>query len=133
MLFRKLANRFATGPLLHFGQGKWYPGEPLPRWALNIFWRVDGEPLWQNPALYADEQKDYGVDAAQAAADEPARPVVARAIGVAVTLHVLVLLASFAARLADPTTFSTPFYWTYARLFSATVEELKQDREALRS
>lgn len=52
---------------------------------------------------------------------EPARPVVARAIGVAVTLHVLVLLASFAARLADPTTFSTPFYWTYARLFSATV------------
>ncbi len=51
----------------------------------------------------------------------PARPVVARAIGVAATLHVLVLLASFAARLAEPATFSTPSYWIYARLFSATV------------
>jgi len=51
----------------------------------------------------------------------PARPVVARAVGVAATLHVLVLLAAFAARLAEPATFSTPFYWTYARLFSATV------------
>lgn len=51
----------------------------------------------------------------------PARPVVARAIGVAATLHVLVLLASFAGRLAEPATFSTPFYWIYARLFSAAV------------
>ncbi|MGE3492484.1 MAG: glycosyltransferase family 39 protein [Vicinamibacterales bacterium] len=51
----------------------------------------------------------------------PARPVVARAIGVAATLHVLVLLAAFAVRLAEPATFSTPFYWMYARLFSAAV------------
>lgn len=51
----------------------------------------------------------------------PARPVVARAIGVAATLHVLVLLASFAARLAEPATFSTSFYWIYARLFLAAV------------
>jgi len=51
----------------------------------------------------------------------PVRPVVARALGVAATLHVLVLLASFAARLAEPATFSTPYYWSYARLFTATV------------
>jgi len=58
---------------------------------------------------------------AASAVGGPVRPVVARAIGVAATLHVLVLLASFAARLAEPATFSTPFYWTYARLFSATM------------
>ncbi len=51
----------------------------------------------------------------------PVRPVVARALGVAATLHILVLLASFAARLAEPATFSTPFYWAYARLFLAAV------------
>ena len=53
-LMRRLAGRFSSNPLLHFGQGKWYPGEPLPRWALGIHWRVDGKPLWRNPALFAD-------------------------------------------------------------------------------
>ena len=51
---------------MHYGQGKWYPGEQLPRWSLNAIWRADGEPLWSDPALFADESKDYGVSEARA-------------------------------------------------------------------
>src|SRR6266851_4228428 len=60
VLFRRLADRFAMGPLLHFGQGKWYPGEQLPRWALSCHWRRDGEAIWRDPHLYALESKPTG-------------------------------------------------------------------------
>ncbi len=55
-LTQKLRAEYGEGGFLHFGQGKWYPGEQLPRWALSIFWRADGEALWQNPELFADER-----------------------------------------------------------------------------
>jgi uncharacterized protein (DUF2126 family) len=55
-LVHKLRAEYGQGGFLHFGQGKWYPGEQLPRWALNIYWRADGQPVWANPALFADER-----------------------------------------------------------------------------
>src|SRR6185436_4305668 len=61
-LFHRLKQKYAPQGLAHFGQGKWYPGEQLPRWSLNCFWRKDGEPIWSAPSLYADEATDYGAN-----------------------------------------------------------------------
>jgi len=60
-LYHRLKTRYAPTGLAHFGQGKWYPGEQLPRWSLNCYWRKDGEPLWANPRWIADERTRYAV------------------------------------------------------------------------
>jgi uncharacterized protein (DUF2126 family) len=61
-LFHNIKDKFGKGALMQYGQGKWYPGEPLPRWKLACYWRLDGYPIWNNDQLMADLSKDYGLD-----------------------------------------------------------------------
>ncbi|MFT7721505.1 MAG: transglutaminase family protein [Roseateles sp.] len=58
-LTHRLRDEYGQGGFLHFGQGKWYPGEQLPRWALSICWRADGQPCWRNPDWFADEREGH--------------------------------------------------------------------------
>jgi uncharacterized protein (DUF2126 family)/transglutaminase-like putative cysteine protease len=71
----RLHRRFAPGGVVFHGQGKWYPGEPLPRWALGVQWRNDGVRLWQDPALFAT------ADSPADAQDDDARRFAERLLG----------------------------------------------------
>jgi uncharacterized protein (DUF2126 family)/transglutaminase-like putative cysteine protease len=75
-LILRLAERFAPGGALHFGQGKWYPGEQLPRWALTLLWRKDGQSLVQDRDVFATDKPAH-----------PATPADAERLGRAVAVR----------------------------------------------
>ncbi|MCM0036314.1 MAG: transglutaminase family protein [Burkholderiaceae bacterium] len=58
-LMHRLQQQYGATGFLHFGQGKWYPGEQLPRWTLSAYWRTDGQPCWKHPELFADEREPH--------------------------------------------------------------------------
>ena len=68
VLLRRLWKQWGQGGVVHYGQGKWYPGEQLPRWNLGCYWRADGRPVWRNPALLANPTESGDADSEAAAA-----------------------------------------------------------------
>ncbi|MFE1596276.1 transglutaminase family protein [Nocardia sp. NPDC058705] len=50
----RLRSIYAPTGIVQYRQGKWYPGEPLPRWEIAIAWRADGVPIWQRQDLLTD-------------------------------------------------------------------------------
>ena len=65
-LLQQLRSQWAPDGFVHFGQGKWYPGESLPRWALACYWRKDGIALWRDQQWLADPLIDNGFGVAEA-------------------------------------------------------------------
>ncbi|NHN54859.1 transglutaminase family protein [Calidifontibacter sp. DB0510] len=72
-LAARLRPRWAPKGLVHHGQGKWYPGEPLPRWQIALLWRTDDAPLWRDPDLLDDPWGEPRLEPGSVAAAETVR------------------------------------------------------------
>ncbi|MEN8718710.1 MAG: transglutaminase family protein, partial [Oceanococcaceae bacterium] len=66
-LAERLRKRLAPGALITYGQGKWYPGESLPRWAYTLIWRGDRLPVVHAPQQHVlnESGERLGADQAQ--------------------------------------------------------------------
>jgi uncharacterized protein (DUF2126 family)/transglutaminase-like putative cysteine protease len=65
-LSHRLLDSFTNGGMLHYAQGKWYPGEPVPRWQTSVIWRKDGQKIWNDPSLFANLNEHYSYTNADA-------------------------------------------------------------------
>src|SRR5690606_31660632 len=110
-LTEKLKAEFAPGGLLHVGQGKWYPGEPLPRWQNTLYWRKDGKALWPGQFPQADAK--------------PVKPESARAL-----LRLLCAKMDLPASAIHPA-YEDAFYTLWREANLPLGEELSVDHEAL--
>lgn len=61
-LINNLKEVYSPGGVICYGQGKWYPGEILPRWKYAIYWRKDEVPVWKNPELLSNPMAKAGYD-----------------------------------------------------------------------
>jgi uncharacterized protein (DUF2126 family)/transglutaminase-like putative cysteine protease len=65
-LLHKLFALWGPGGFLMHGQGKWYPGEQLPRWAFSCYYLRDGRAVWRDPQRFGQSGRNYGHTAADA-------------------------------------------------------------------
>ena len=94
----RLKDAYAPTGLVQRSQGKWYPGEPLPRWQIALLWRTDGHPIWRRPELLADPWRNRA--AAQASIEVETSGPAPGTRGTSETAQKL--LTAFAGRLGLP-------------------------------
>ena len=109
LLAARLADAFAAGGVIQHSQGRWYPGEPLPRWQVGVVWRRDGVPLWRHRALLVDPREEGQPEKASARAE-----AYAAALTSALGLPRDQLLAAYERQADEPAAWVlplTPAWW----------------------
>ncbi len=103
LLAERLRKIYSTNGLVQRSQGKWYPGEPLPRWQIAMHWRTDGKPLWTRQDLLADPWADLGAAPADAPAITPKqRPAAARRLAEAIAVGFALPMSQVRPVFEDP-------------------------------